>query len=157
MSLRVLVCGSRTFKDAAIVEAILDGLYQHHTMGHLTVEMSSFVVIEGGQVSREGDERWGVDYFAAQWAEHAPTHSHNESPDDPHFEHLQFPADWSRHGKAAGPIRNQQMLDEGKPDIVVAITDKPLEESRGTADMVRRAQAAGIRTYHLQLRLKLSP
>ena len=31
-----------------------------------------------------------------------------------------YPADWSRHGKSAGPIRNQQTLDEGKPDLVVA-------------------------------------
>jgi len=30
-----------------------------------------------------------------------------------------YPADWEKHGKAAGPIRNKQMLDEGKPDLVV--------------------------------------
>ena len=32
----------------------------------------------------------------------------------------EFPADWRKFGKAAGPIRNQKMLDEGKPDLVVA-------------------------------------
>jgi len=31
-----------------------------------------------------------------------------------------FPADWNTHGRAAGPIRNQQMLDEGKPELVVS-------------------------------------
>ena len=50
-----------------------------------------------------------------------------------------YPADWDRYGKAAGPIRNQQMLDEGKPDLVVAFPG-----GHGTADMVRRARAAGI-------------
>ena len=49
-----------------------------------------------------------------------------------------FPADWDTHGRAAGPIRNQRMLDEGKPDLVVAFPG-----GRGTADMVRRARARG--------------
>jgi len=50
-----------------------------------------------------------------------------------------FSADWKTHGKAAGPIRNQKMLDEGKPDLVVAFPG-----SSGTADMVRRANKAGV-------------
>lgn len=45
-----------------------------------------------------------------------------------------FKADWAKHGKAAGPIRNQQMLDEFKPDIVIAFPG-----GRGTGDMLRRA------------------
>ena len=45
-----------------------------------------------------------------------------------------YPADWRKHGKAAGPIRNQLMLDDGKPDIVVAFPG-----GKGTADMIRRA------------------
>ena len=56
---------------------------------------------------------------------------------------LHFPADWDRHGRAAGPLRNQQMLDEGKPDLVLAFTDG-LNTSRGTADMVARARRAGV-------------
>ena len=54
-----------------------------------------------------------------------------------------FPADWIRHGRAAGPIRNEQMLREGCPDLVVAFHDDP-GLGRGTADMVRRALAAGV-------------
>ncbi len=55
----------------------------------------------------------------------------------------EFPADWQRFGKAAGPMRNQQMLDEGGPDLVVAFHPH-LEESKGTKDMVHRAIAQGI-------------
>lgn len=51
----------------------------------------------------------------------------------------EYKADWKTHGKRAGPIRNRQMLDEGKPDIVVAFPG-----GKGTADMVRRAQKANI-------------
>lgn len=50
-----------------------------------------------------------------------------------------YPADWTRFGRKAGPIRNQRMLDQGKPDIVIAFPG-----GRGTADMVRRARTAGI-------------
>lgn len=51
----------------------------------------------------------------------------------------EFPPDWDKYGNAAGPIRNQQMLDEGKPDLVVAFPG-----GRGTADMVNKARKAGI-------------
>lgn len=50
-----------------------------------------------------------------------------------------YEAAWKTHGKAAGAIRNQQMLDEGKPDLVVAFPG-----GNGTADMVRRARNKGI-------------
>jgi len=55
-----------------------------------------------------------------------------------------FPAEWNRHGRAAGPIRNNRMLKEN-PDLVLAFT-KNLLRSRGTADMVRRAESAGVET-----------
>lgn len=50
-----------------------------------------------------------------------------------------FMADWKKHGKAAGPIRNQAMLEQGKPDLVLAFGG-----GRGTADMISRARKAGI-------------
>lgn len=51
-----------------------------------------------------------------------------------------YPADWNVHGKSAGHIRNQQMLDEGKPDLVIAFPG-----GRGTANMVLRAEQACVR------------
>jgi len=50
----------------------------------------------------------------------------------------EYPADW-RKGAMAGNVRNQQMLDEGKPDWVMAIG-----MGRGTSDMTNRAKNAGI-------------
>jgi hypothetical protein len=52
-----------------------------------------------------------------------------------------YPANWRKHGDAAGPLRNQQMLDEAKPDLVLAFPG-----GRGTADMLRRARSADIPT-----------
>lgn len=54
-----------------------------------------------------------------------------------------FPAEWDKYGRAAGPIRNQQMLDEGLPDLVVYFHPN-LSASRGTADMCRRARKRNI-------------
>ena len=53
-----------------------------------------------------------------------------------------FQAEWSKYGRAAGPIRNQKMLDEGKPDLVLAFFKE--KYSAGTVDMVSRAREAGV-------------
>ena len=49
------------------------------------------------------------------------------------------PADWQRWGRGAGPRRNAEMLALGA-DLVLAFPG-----GRGTADMVRKARAAGVR------------
>lgn len=54
-----------------------------------------------------------------------------------------YPAQWATHGRAAGPIRNQQMLDEGKPDYVLAFHND-IFNSKGTKDMLNRAKKAGV-------------
>lgn len=53
-----------------------------------------------------------------------------------------YEAEWTRYGRPAGPIRNQRMLDEGKPDLVLAFFDG--YRSRGTNDMVTKAKAADV-------------
>jgi YspA, cpYpsA-related SLOG family len=60
------------------------------------------------------------------------------------FKVISFPAKWSIYGKGAGPIRNQVMIDEGKPELVLAFHEN-LSESKGTKDMVNRARGVGIK------------
>lgn len=50
-----------------------------------------------------------------------------------------FEADWDEHGKAAGPIRNSEMVEEA--DAVAALWDG---ESAGTKDTVDKALDAGL-------------
>ncbi len=47
--------------------------------------------------------------------------------------------EWDEIGKKAVPLRNQRMLDEGNPDLVVAFPG-----GGGTKDMVRRAVKARV-------------
>jgi hypothetical protein len=60
------------------------------------------------------------------------------------FKVISFPADWKRYGRGGGVVRNQQMIDEGKPDLVLAFHEN-IAESRGTKDMVNRAKGVGIK------------
>jgi len=117
--MRLLVCGSRTWTDRARLREVLDRLVsQHHGDGQVVTVI-------------EGDAR-GADRLAGQLARRRG------------WRLERYPADWTRQGRAAGFRRNARMLRQGRPDLVVAFTVGPLAESRGTADMVRRARAAGV-------------
>lgn len=107
--MRVLVCGGRHFHNQEIVDKVLT---------HIRNSDGIDQIIEGGAM--------GADLGGRNWAWHTRT------------EFRTFMADWSQ-GRKAGPIRNQKMLDEGCPDLVVAFPGGP-----GTADMVRRARKAGV-------------
>lgn len=111
--MRVLVCGGRNYADAVSLGSWLGGIHRDHGID---------LIIEGGAN--------GADLLARRFGEFA------------NIPVKTFKAEWGKHGPAAGPIRNQQMIDEGKPDMVVAFPG-----SRGTADMVRRARVAGIRVF----------
>jgi hypothetical protein len=108
--MRVLVCGGRDFTRRTFAFDTLDGLHARTPIA---------VVIEGGAL--------GADQAGRDWANArgVPVET--------------YPADWKNLGRAAGVIRNQQMLDQGCPDLVVAFTG-----GRGTADMVHRAIKSGI-------------
>lgn len=74
----------------------------------------------------------GADTMAARWAVSR-------------CEVIRCPANWKRDGKMAGPIRNADMLRTHRPELVVAFPG-----GRGTADMVRRARAAGVRVIEVE-------
>jgi hypothetical protein len=113
MALVVLVCGGRDFADRRAVFLALDKL---HALNGITK------VIHGGAT--------GADRLGRRWA---------KSRGIPHKGYPVPPAQWLVLGKAAGPLRNQRMLDKSKPDCVVAFPG-----GRGTADMIRRAQRARV-------------
>jgi hypothetical protein len=116
--IRVLVCGGRDFDDRALLEAVLDRLHRTRVFAALI----------------EGDAR-GADRMAGAWAEAQG------------IAHEVFKADWDGLGSKAGPIRNQRMLDEGRPDLVVAFPGRS-----GTEHMKRIAQAAGVEVLEIEAR-----
>jgi hypothetical protein len=85
-------------------------------------DVGATCVIEGGA--------FGADECAQRAAAELGIDSHS------------IPAQWKQHGRKAGPMRNQQMLDE-HPDIALVLAF-PLPNSRGTWDMCERAAKSGI-------------
>ena len=111
---RVLVCGGRDYADKARAFKVLDAAVER---------LGLTDIIHGGAS--------GADDLAGQWAKARSVPSR------------EYPAEWYQ-GKASGPIRNQRILDEGKPDLVLAF-----KGGRGTQDMVRRAEKAGVRVIKI--------
>ena len=108
--MRLLVTGGRNFTDYQAVFISLDMVHE---------ETPVTLLIHGGAR--------GADSQAGAWAA---------------FRQIPvrvFPANWTRDGKAAGPIRNQRMLTEARPDAYLAFPG-----GRGTADMVLRCQRAEV-------------
>lgn len=124
----MLICGDRKWVDYKFIYAWVERLVENHAAVHDALKnyprgFPPLVIIEG-----EAD---GVDTMARIAAEQLKV------------EVVKFPARWRKFGKKAGPIRNQQMIDEGKPDMVLAFHDD-IEHSLGTMDMVTRAMRMGI-------------
>ena len=63
----------------------------------------------------------------------------------------EFRADWGKHGRAAGPIRNQEMADFVKNGdcLLIAFWDY---ESRGTRSMIEIAHKERIQTYIFKIK-----
>lgn len=118
--MRVLVCGGRDFNDYNLLSSYLVELFVKSLLVPKDVTIIS------------GHAR-GADKLGEQFAK-----ANN-------CKLLIFPADWDKHKKAAGHIRNQQMIDEGKPDLVVAFPG-----GRGTQDMIKRAKKHGIKVIEVR-------
>jgi hypothetical protein len=113
---RLVVTGGRDYDDRDPLESVLDGIHER-----LTVD----VLIEG--------EARGADTLAREWAE---SRGITVEP---------YPAKWQEYGRKAGPIRNRQMIDEGRPDYAAVFYDRPRDKSRGTANMHTQLDAFGIK------------
>jgi|SRR4249919_67606 len=139
--MRVLVCGGRDFgnisrhwtlgkptdlediKKYNFILRYLDAKfvpYDEQTEDPSTwLPPSDLVIISGAAT---GVDKAAIDWAIVNWCM---------------FE--EYPADWDKHGKAAGHIRNKQMLEEGKPDLVIAFPG-----GRGTANMIQQAKKANV-------------
>lgn len=125
--MRVLVCGGRDYANKMRVRSVMNVLHAETTIKCVIhgncgkVDPETLIVVRGADLMAK---EWAIDHGVTQ---------------------VPYPADWDTHGKAAGPIRNQTMLDVGKPDLVVAFPG-----GRGTDDMVAKARAAGVQVMEVE-------
>lgn len=120
--MKVLVTGSRKWKDPNRVEKALVAI----ACEDVSYQDKEFIVIHGGAK--------GPDSIAGGWARKI----HNEIPEIVESVHK---PNWRLYGAAAGLIRNQEMLDQEKPDICLAFWDGM---SAGTRDMINRCRKANV-------------
>lgn len=128
---RILITGSRNWPDHHSVAAAISGeiIEESNRRGIDPAVMADAVTIVHGHCPT------GADAFADDFSE-----SFLGKPAK------RYPADWKKHGRGAGPIRNQQMVDAGA-DVVLAF---PQAGSRGTLDCMKRAEAAGIKVIRIE-------
>lgn len=115
--MRVLVTGGRDYLDVRRIFAGLD-LLQARLPGGITE------IIEGGASGADMRARW--------WGERE------------RIKVTTCKADWDKHGKAAGFIRNREMA-EMRPDVVMACPG-----GRGTAHMIETAKKLGLHVVMLE-------
>lgn len=112
--MRVIVCGSRDFENYSLLNEELN-----NWLGEL--DKKKLVILSGAAK--------GADTLGEKWA-----YANYVTVERYH-------ADWEKHGKAAGPIRNSEMLEAGA-QACIAFWDGI---SRGTKDMIDKARAKGIK------------
>jgi hypothetical protein len=107
---KAIVCGGRGYGDCPMIYNALD---YYHSINPFSL------IIQGGAA--------GADYLAKQWAISRGV------------KHLEIRAEWKRYGRMAGAVRNQKMINDTNPCVVIAFPG-----GSGTADMVKRAKLCGI-------------
>lgn len=106
---KVIIAGGRDFNSPAMLE---------YEMEIISRRINITEVVCGGAV--------GADHIGSRWA------INNDIPV------VCFYADWQKHGRAAGPIRNREMAEYA--DALVAFWDG----LRGTLNMIHTADRLGL-------------
>ncbi|HLH98990.1 MAG TPA: SLOG family protein [Xanthobacteraceae bacterium] len=112
--MRVLVCGGRFYENSDLI---------HQELIRLHWQNSIDVIIHGGVA--------GAGAAAEAWARRN------------RVDVVRYPPNWEGWGKKAESLRNNFMLADGRPDVVIAFPG-----GRDTADLVQKAITAGIQVLH---------
>ena len=120
--MRILVCGGRGFglvlpADRLSENRVAQAKIERDLFEATMAGFDNVTCIIHGKAT-------GADALADQWAKKRSIAIES------------YPADWVTYGKAAGPLRNKQMLTQGKPDLVLAFPG-----GAGTANMINLARA----------------
>ena len=118
----IIVCGGRDFNDWQLLETSLYTIL-------LGID-DEIEIITGGAK--------GADALAKKYAQ------------ENDYALKEFRADWKRYRRGAGPVRNAEMLKYAltlENAIVAGFWDG---KSRGTADMLQKARAKGVKTYKIR-------
>jgi hypothetical protein len=111
--MKVIIAGGRDFDNYILLREKCDEL----------IESNLTEIVSGGA---RGTDKLGEQYSKEKG-----------------FDLKIFPADWNKHGKGAGHIRNRQMADYG--EMLIAFWDG---KSSGTKNMIENSKKLGL-TVHI--------
>jgi hypothetical protein len=117
--MKILVTGSRYWTNSTTIRNVLETV-----SGWSSEDFSGITVIHGACK--------GADLIAEQEAIDLGMNTKSYS------------ANWDEYGKAAGMIRNKEMLDKEHPDLVLAFHEDLFNKSKGTLHMVKYALEKGV-------------
>lgn len=108
---RVIVAGSRSFNDFNLLEKELMTYFKEHNLHRADVEIISGTATGADKLGETFAEKYGLKL-------------------------TKFPANWEKHGKSAGFIRNQEMVHYAKDNngVLFAFWD---ETSPGTKNTIK--------------------
>lgn len=121
--MRILITGSSKWVSISDVFRLIE------TMAHI-YNPSEVTIVHGACPT-------GADFMAHQWCDIAKNIMPYTIIEEAH------PASWKEFGKAAGPIRNREMVDLGA-DLCLAFIRN---NSKGATMTAKFAEEAGIKLY----------
>lgn len=121
--MRIIVTGSRDWNSISDVFRLIEAMAQIYNPVELTI-------VHGACPT-------GADKMAHQWVEVAKNIMPYTIIEEAH------PASWKEFGRAAGPIRNREMVEMGA-DICLAFIRN---NSKGASMTAKIAEEAGIKVY----------
>ena len=128
VKLKIIICGGRHFNDYTLLKSIVDKQLIEHTI------LPSETEIVSGHCE-------GADMLGEQYAKEHGCALHI------------FPAEWTKYGKAAGPIRNKEMVDyiaSADKSLVIAFVSN---NTRGTKNTVAQAKKLNIHVVEISYSL----
>ena len=121
----VIITGGRDFDNYEMVKETLNYLF-----GALAVKLIAGACSQGTltYTRPDGTQVFGADGLAERYAAEFG------------YDFTPYPADWKKHGRSAGPIRNSEMIKSGA-EVCIGFWDG---KSKGTFDMMTKANKAGL-------------
>ncbi len=119
---RIIVCGGRHFNDYDTLESLVDSVLAEKSLSNNEIE-----IISG---HCEGADMLGELY--------AKKHG---------IVCKVFPAEWTKYGRAAGPIRNSQMIEYASESTIPIVVAFVSPRTKGTIDTVNKATKRGFSIF----------
>lgn len=119
---KIIICGGRHFNDYNTLETLVDSAIYEKGINYNEIEIIS------GHCA-------GADTLGELYAK-----NHN-------IAYKLFPAEWTKYGRAAGPIRNTQMVEYASKSTFPIVVAFISPRSKGTMDTVKKATQKGFAIY----------